>query len=342
MNADFPLVALRLRFTCVADNPLTLGGLRAGSRLRGALLNVMRRTTCTLYPQPAGAQPRVDPEHAATCPVCWLIAANERPGQERRGYVLTPPQDAPEQVALGSSFDFHLTLLGEAIRYLPYFILAVPEAGRRGLGPGRARFHLQRILAEYPLGETLLVLESGEQVVRAPNRWIDHLTMEEKAARILAAQNGSETIRMTFDFYTPLRLVSDGRLLKQPQFAPFFAHLLLRLDELAMQFCQGRRRNHSERQHLMQAAEQVRLVEHTTRWAEVRSGSTRTGRVTWISGLVGRAVYSAAREVWQALLPWLLWGEIVQVGKDTAKGNGAFCISWVGGDNGHYSTSGSG
>jgi len=29
-------------------------------------------------------------------------------------------------------------------------------------------------------------------------------------------------------------------------------------------------------------------------------------------------------EVWREPLPWLLWGEITQVGKDTSKGNGVY------------------
>jgi len=45
----------------------------------------------------------------------------------------------------GAVFDFHITLFGEAARYLPYFVLAVPETGRTGLGPGRGRFALKTI-----------------------------------------------------------------------------------------------------------------------------------------------------------------------------------------------------
>jgi hypothetical protein len=46
IDQSFPLTALRLRFTCAAETTLHLGGLRAGSNLRGALVNVMRRATC--------------------------------------------------------------------------------------------------------------------------------------------------------------------------------------------------------------------------------------------------------------------------------------------------------
>ena len=74
---------------------------------------------------------------------------------------------------------------------------------------------------------------------------------------------------------------------------------------------------------------QVRLVESQTRWEDVQSGSSRTGQKTWISGLVGPACYSAPADVWRELVPWLLWGEIAQVGKDTSKGNGVFRLKIV-------------
>ncbi len=75
-------------------------------------------------------------------------------------------------------------------------------------------------------------------------------------------------------------------------------------------------------QFLHALATRVQLVESQTRWVEVWSGSTRRGTPSPMSGFVGRAVYAASREVWRPLLPWLVWGQLAQVGKDTVKGNG--------------------
>ena len=73
---------------------------------------------------------------------------------------------------------------------------------------------------------------------------------------------------------------------------------------------------------LPQLARQVQLVENHTEWMELSSSSSRSERETWISGLIGRAVYQAPVEVWHVFSEWLAWAEIVQVGKDTVKGNG--------------------
>ena len=311
----FPLTSIRLRFHCVVESPIQLGGLRAGSNLRGALVNVMQRATCAGDPS--------DAAHLAICPVCWLVAANDHPGQDRRGYVITPPMEVAESLEPGAGLDFHITLFGEAVRYLPYFVLAVPETGRTGVGPGRGRFALRTIHAEHPLNGDWTVLAEGENVVRPPAQPVAHADILQ-AAEKFAGNLGDRSTRLRLDFLTPLRVILEERLLKSPDFGAIFNHILRRLDELAVQHAGGAERPLEERQRLWNLANRVRLVESKTNWVDVLSGSSRTGQPTWISGLVGPAWYSAPAEAWRELLPWLLWGEIVQVGKDTAKGNGVY------------------
>lgn len=314
-TTTFPLTSLRLRFQCVAESQIHFGGLRAGSNLRGALVNVMRRATC--------AGDRSDAAHLATCPVCWLVAANDHPGQERRGYVITPPLRIGKSLEPGAVFDFHISLFGEAARYLPYFVLAVPETGRTGLGPGRGRFALQTIHAEHPNIGVWVVLKEGENVVHPPVQNVCHADIQQKA-ETFAEDLGHGTARLRLDFLTPLRIILEERLLKSPDFGAIFNHILRRLDELSVQHAGGMERPLEERQRLWDLANLVRLVESQAIWVDVRSGSSRTGQPTWISGLVGPAWYSAPSDVWRELLPWLLWGEIIQVGKDTSKGNGVY------------------
>ena len=74
----FPLTAMRMRLTCVPETPVHLEGLKAGTLLRGALLSVMLRTTCPLTGVPYERRKDVDPEHVATCAVCWLIKCTEQ------------------------------------------------------------------------------------------------------------------------------------------------------------------------------------------------------------------------------------------------------------------------
>lgn len=46
---------------------------------------------------------------------------------------------------------------------------------------------------------------------------------------------------------------------------------------------------------------------------------------TPLSGLVGSATYTAAD--WRPLLPWLIFGQGIQVGKSAVRGNGVYSIA---------------
>ena len=295
-----------------------MDNFRAGSNLRGALGAAMTRTYC--------AGDVRDPSHAAICPVHWLLAANEKPGQERRGYALVPPLvESAAGLKSQESFEFGLTLFGSALQFLPYFVLAVLEMGQLGVGVGRGRFTLKSIHAEHPISGDWEVLKEGENLVKPPAEMVTQAAIEQ-SAEAFASRLGTGQPRLRIDFLTPLRLILGERLVKSPDFGVIFSHILKRLDDLAIQYAGGTVRPAEERQHLWNLANRVHLVESQVNWADVPSGSSRTGQPTWISGLVGTAWYSAPEEVWRELLPWLLWGEITQVGKDTAKGNGVFRI----------------
>ena len=337
----FSLTTTHLRFVCQAMTPLRLEAdiFRAGSNLRGALGQVMLRSYC--------AGDARDPQHTATCPVHWLLAANEKPGEERRGYTLVPPLNNSSNDCLnrGEPFEFGLTLFGDAQQFLPYFILAVPEMGRLGIGPGRGKFELKRVWALNPLtGESECLFGDNGNVVRTPTLVVHHEMVRQNAQCWIAgfscaigAKNRNpmhnaqteienQKSKIEIEFLTPMRLIDDQHTAKIPDFPTLFMRLLKRLDELDEQFAGGNGRVAEEVQHLRGLAQQVQLCEVNSRWVEVFSGSTRRGMSSPLSGFVGRAVFSAPREVWDELLPWLLWGQLVQVGKATVKGNGVMQI----------------
>lgn len=321
----FGLTTTHLRFVCQAATPLHLEieTYRAGQNLRGALGQVMLRTYC--------AGDRHDPAHVAACPVCWLLAANEKPGQERRGYTLVPPIPGEDDAANrpyepGERFEFGITLFGNALKFLPYFVLAVPEMGRAGVGAGRGKFALQSVWAENPLTRKReCLLAEGENLVHTPTLTMTHTEVVRIANDKLSMGNGEW--RVAVDFLTPTRLIEEGELARAPSFDVLFARLLKRLDDLAEEYAGGTGRPREEIDALERLAARVRLIEAQTRWVEVWSGSQRRGARSPLSGIVGSATYAAEHAVWQSLLPWLLWGQLAQAGKSVVKGNGVIRVS---------------
>ncbi|GAP61672.1 hypothetical protein ARMA_0095 [Ardenticatena maritima] len=330
------LKACILEFTVAAKTPLELPHW-AGSALRGALLGVLRRHYC---PVPEGG----DTAHTATCPACWLIARENpqwwRGRQPVRPYTVAVSggQGRPIDHVLnggpgwyrlepGDTFTFRMTLFGVAVNLLPYLVLAIPAMGQIGIGRRmaelrgkRGQFTLRRIEALNPLtGQRELIMKSPNHEVTVPTLFIDQSTIDAATHRLLDSMTQNE---ITVQFRSPTRLVEQGHLLKVPHFRPIFQRLLERVEGVIDQYADGEPEwNYAS---LIEAATQVRMVRNQTHWVEVKSGSRRTGRVTPLSGFVGQATYTA--KDWRPLLPILLWGCVVQIGRSTVKGNGWISI----------------
>ncbi len=310
-----------LRFDCVARGPIVLGREKAGHRLRGALGQVMLRAYCPEQQR----NPKPLPEHAAICPACWLLAHETTPGEARRVYSLVPPLPLPTVIPAGNRFSFTLTLFGEAgLNFLAYLVLAAAEMGREGVGPQRGRFDLLEVwsvnpLTDDPTRRQRCLLPQGSRTLYPD--WVP--VSARQAAQAAATWQGRT---LCLEFLTPTRLIHDGRLVRTPDFGVFFRRLLHRLDHLDQQFNGAPRRPQAEVERLHALADAVRLVDSRVTWRDFKTWSGRQQRATPMSGFVGRAYYHA--DDWTPLLPVLLLGQAIQVGKAVVKGNGVFHIHW--------------
>ncbi|MGH2538080.1 MAG: CRISPR system precrRNA processing endoribonuclease RAMP protein Cas6 [Candidatus Promineifilaceae bacterium] len=320
MNSELTLT--HLRFEAVATTPLDLGRWLAGNNLRNALAAVMRRATC---PETYRLG-KPSPEHLATCPACWLLAAEVDPGSVVRAYSLAPPLPLTDVLEPGGRFAFGLTLFGNGIEFLPYFVLALHEVGRVGVGHGRGKFAVEAITAINPLlGQMQIVLAPGEKLVRVPNLRMAWPEVAAAADSLLAGLGEGD---LTVRFLTPTRLEEqEKRPIQTPDFAIFFRRLLYRIDDLGRQFAGQPRRPAEEVERLTAAADRVRLVECRVRWLDLWSWSGRAQKEQPVGGLVGWATYQTAD--WRPLLPWLVLGQATQVGKLTVKGNGVYELTHV-------------
>ncbi len=310
------LVMTHLHFEAIANDPVVLRRYWAGNYLRGALGQILLRTTCSEYGWRSTPPP---PEHTANCPACWLLTHRLDPGHARRAYSLVPPLPPVERVEPGQRFHFTLTLYGESWQFLPYFVLAVGQMGYEGVGVGRGRFTVRSITARNPLRQREeVILAPGEDLVKVPElavTWGDALR---PAAPPSAAA-------VTLHFLTPTRLIDDQRLAKAPDFAPFFRRLLRRLDDLRVQFAAELPRDLAQVARLHQAADEVQRVEAAIHWIEMIPRSGRDGREKPLSGFVGWVAYRATD--WEPLWPYLQLGQALQVGKNVTKGNGVYQIA---------------
>jgi hypothetical protein len=255
----------------------------AGPKLRAALYQALGMVC------PLGADANAPPEHKAVCPVCWLLAT-EKPGDRQgkdlpRPVTTEPPLDLKrDKMEPGERFSFGLSLFAQAANLFPYLALGVPEMGRRGLGrrlPGlegeRGKFILRRAEAVNPLSqERQLLLDAARgPLFQTPSIPVTEVQVSEWASRRVSEPANGRGGEVGVEFLTPTRIVSEGRLVQRPLFAPLFARLLGRLRALSLHYADGRLVADEARPGLMALAEQVRLVREAGEWDDSQSYSRR-------------------------------------------------------------------
>jgi len=321
--------AHQLRFTCEVQTSILLNE-HQGSAIRGALFHALRRQFC--YNKEATNCGECS--LWATCPICFLVAT--RNVQSRRGvevprpYTVEPPLRGKTRYEPGDSLEFGLTMFAQALNLFPYVVLgsqALEHGGlgkrinepARGRGKWRGTFAVREIAAVNALtGEGQPVLRQGDNMVRVPDVPVTHQQVLQQAERLASRPAG----RLTFEFLTPTRLIQGGRLVKRIAFTPLFHRLMERLSSLAEQYADSP--PPPDWRDLLPLADRVRVVEDHTRWVELESYSTRRRARTQIGGLMGRVTFQT--DDWTPFLPYLVWGEITHVGKDTVKGDGWYRI----------------
>jgi hypothetical protein len=319
------LTAHHLQVQATATGPLELRE-HTGASLRGVLVNTLLSRFCTNREATACSTCMF----VQGCPISALVAPlreEARLGRNiPRPYAIRPPVHHAQVFAPGESFTFGLTLFGCRIELFPYVAIGLAEMGKHGIGRRvpenaweRGKFRIEQVQAVNLLsGEAQVVLQSGNNLVHVPDMPMTLAHAQTQAEAQM--DDGPTTLQLRF--LTPLRLTSKKQLVKQPHLQPLVARLVDRHDSLAREYG-GEPLGKDAYQQMTAAAAQVELLDNATRWVDLGSYSRRSRRATPIGGLVGSATYrgdGALRE----LLPLLAWGSVIQVGKDTTKGNGVY------------------
>jgi hypothetical protein len=293
-------------------------GAQPGAQLRGALYNALSRQFCS----ETGFEHT--PGHHSRCPVCWLLAnenaENERGRDLPRPLILQPPLEST-LIPAGQTFRFGVGLVGEkAFGAFKFVIRALEAVGKEGVGFGRGRFWLEAVRIVQPFsGHDVPLLKEG-RLSLPPDLPIQQ-------AHIVARVAELPTDQVVLCFLTPLRIGEQSHLVHQPVLGVLLRRLVERCQAMAAHY--GDQAAYDPAmwrglyQRLGEVGDAARLVRNETRWLDVQSGSRRRGTTSPIGGLVGTAVWEG--DLGPAL-PWLLWGQVLHVGKSTVKGNGWYIV----------------
>lgn len=281
-----------------------------GSVVRGGLGHVLRRMVCvTRLPECGGCLLRFQ------CAYPVLFEPYAPPDLSEDGRYARPPVPFVLRVPFGTRvrrsvepgerMEFELVLVGRTTSYLPYYLLAFQELGRRGLGPRRQRFRLLEVRAWTPSGYVTVYTE-GTRTLRTD---IPPVPLRGLATSATLPDPRMVAVR----FWTPVRLDLGGDLVYPVEFAHLIRALVQRIRAL-------------ERAYGTcglsppPPADDVRRVSDRTRWVDLSRYSTRQRMEMRIGGAVGVVMYEG--QDLRPFAPWLGLGEWIGVGKLTSMGLG--------------------
>ena len=312
-HTDHNFVLARYRLHLVPQEPLELPALNKGNTIRGGFGTVFRRLVCVdLRLECHACELRYRCAYTQVFnPFVPPTAARLSKNQNiPRPFVFKPPLETKTRYLPGEPVVFESVLVGRAIDYLTYFIMAFHELGTGGFGPKRARCHLSLIEAVSPGGETAVVYDGRDSSIRPLQQSIRWQYIMDQA------QTWPEVNEIRLRFLTPTTLKAEGRLVAVPRFHHLLKRLRDRLNALAYFHCGAAL--DLDFKALGQQAEHIQTLPTQSRWID-RRRYTRRGFTQNLSGFIGDVTY---RGELQPFLPLLLLGEYTHVGKNAAFGNG--------------------
>jgi hypothetical protein len=196
----FPFPAARYRFEFTVETPIRLPEY-AGSALRGAFGNALRRTACMTREKDCKPCPLY-----RTCPYPAIFEtpapanhALQKFSQIPNPYVVEPPPWGEKLYEPRETLVFHLVLIGQAIKQLPLVVFAWQRAFEHGVGRGQAR--LEKVWRD-----NQIVFDAADSELR------------EHTALLPSAPDGPPSGQaVTLRFQTPLRLQHNGKPIGQDE-----------------------------------------------------------------------------------------------------------------------------
>lgn len=237
------------------------------------------------------------------------------------------------------TFEFSFIIVGNAIRFLSYFILTFLKLGKQGIGKGRHKYSLETVLSD---DATIYESESGKisqenlkilkyEDVAEIIKIYGPGTSENSLKEIYTEVQPNEKYRTDFKFITPVRIKKDKRYSEFFDFEIFMTNVVRRLYLLTSLFCLEKNDNSevSGVKEFLEYSKQVSTVSNNLVWYDWERYSTRQKTSMMFGGLVGKISFCSAGEIINKYFPCLSACKYLHVGKGTTFGLGKFELSSI-------------
>jgi CRISPR-associated endoribonuclease Cas6 len=319
MDTFRDLVFYVYRFNLIALEQIELTRFNKGITLRGAFGTVFRSIVCHHRNSQCSSC-----KLNFSCPYSFIFSPIVSPEAKRlrlnhdipRSFVFKPPQDDKQIYEAGDRFSFEFVVVGNAQKYLPYFIVTFDELGRQGIGVRRGRYRIEKIeaLDEGLVWEPVLVRDAWAMPL--PER---PLTISDVFDNTTSSFN-----KIQVKFLTPVLLKNNGKWSK-PYFSPMAKRLRDRISALSYFYCD--KIPEMDFQEFGRKADEVTTIKDELRWIEEKRFSKHRDMTQLLKGYIGEIIFEGNIT---PFLPLLRMGEFLHVGKATAFGQGWYELTLPG------------
>lgn len=239
-----------------------------------------------------------------------------------RPFVIRVPSDSRTQLMPGDYLEWEIVLAGNAMKFLPYFVVTFKALGENGFGlwrkGRRSRADLVEVISLQPFtGEAIRVYDGDSNVFTNQ----DHHVVTEPAIAGVASRIQGDSV--TLNFVSITRMKYQGRFVESPEFHVLIRNLLRRVSTISY-FYQGTGLD-LDFTGLIELAQEVACENLSIHWKEWRRYSGRSRTTMDFSGLMGRARYRGQIDKFLILL---LYGSLLNVGKNSTFGLGQYVVEW--------------
>ena len=304
MKIELPLILLEYTFR--AQDDMILPNY-TGSALRGVFGSSLRRICCLARQENCGGCRLI-----TTCP--YAVIFESKAGLKNRyvnPYVIEPLPFGKRLIKKGECFSFRKILFGREIKQLSFIILAWVKGMQGGMGRTKSRAELVQIVQHHPERDIYLYGGDDSQLDNAENLYPIEIPEGIKAVEI--------------QIQTPLRIQREKHPITPAEItAGDFVSGLVRRLELLYTSHTDLPPFWGEKARILAEAKELTMAKKNLHWQDWTRWSGRQKQHISLGGIIG--TFELIGEM-RSIIPLLMAGSMVHIGKSTVMGLGKYVLT---------------